>query len=94
MPMSAENFERGAVTSSAARRSAPPRIGYFAQAQLLSHLQEGPQLQAFGWLAHEQTGAQVHGMHLHFWVIGKLLWLRWWSSCDTVRAVPVIERSG
>jgi hypothetical protein len=94
MPMAAENFERVTVTSNAARRSAPPRSGHFAQGQLVPHLQEGPQLQAFGCLAHEQMGAQVHGLHLHFWVIGKLLCLRWWSSCDTVRAVLIIERSG
>ena len=76
------------------RKNASPRCSQFAQAQFGPHLQDGLQLQAFGCLAHEQTGAQVHGLHLHFWVIGKLHWLRWWSSCDTVRAVLVIERSG
>jgi len=62
--------------------------------QFVPHLPDGPQLQAFGCLAHKQMGAQVHGLHLHFWFIGKLHWLRWWSSCDTVRAVLIIERSG
>lgn len=82
------------LVTSAARRSVPPREGHFEQVQLVPHLQDGPQLQAFGCFAHVQVGAQVHGLHLHFVVIGKLHWLRSWSSCDTVCIALIIERSG
>lgn len=59
--------------------NAPPRLGQFAQLQAAPHLHDGPQLQALGGVAHLQTGAQLHGLHLHFSVIGERLWFGWWS---------------
>lgn len=92
--MAAENFGPRGVATSATGRSVPPRRYHFAQLQLVPHLQDGPQLQVFGCWAHVQVGAQLQGLHLHFRVIIKLLWLRWWSSCDTVGIAVIIERSG
>lgn len=60
----------------------------------MPHLQDGPQLQVFDCLAQVQVGAQVQRLHLHFVVIVKLHSVCLWSSCDTVRAVLIIERSG
>ena len=37
------------------------------------HLHVGPQLQALDGAVHLQEGVQVHGLHLHCWVIGELL---------------------
>lgn len=53
-------------------QSPPQRNGQFAQPQFWPHAQEGPHLQAFGAAAHLQTGTHLHGLHLHFSVIGEL----------------------